>query len=494
MKKYIMSIDQGTTGTTVIIIDQVGGLVASSDFDFKQIYPQPGWVEHNPEDIWQSVKFSALDAIKKAKLKPSDILTLGITNQRETVVAWRKSNSKVLHNAIVWQCRRTHEMCRKLKPKWEKYIIQKTGLLLDPYFSGTKIRWLMENSQEVQKAYQENDLAFGTVDTFLLWKLTDGQSYMTDVSNASRMLMMDLKTLKWDKTLVKLFKINKNCLPEIKSTADFFGYAKKCHFLSNKTSINALVGDQQAALFGQTCFDAGDIKCTFGTGSFILMNTGSRIIRSKNRLLTTVAWKIKNNPAQYALEGGAFICGAAVTWLCDGLGLIKSSSEIESLANSVKTTEGVEFVPALTGLSAPYWNPTATGLITGLTRGSTSGHIARATLEAMALQNTEILKIMNKDSKKKTKLIRVDGRASDNNLLMQLQSDYTQTKVARPQQIESTAFGAAYLAGLSYGIWKNLNQIKLLSKIDKQFYPKMSKKELSLRFLNWSKAVSKVQT
>lgn len=484
-----MSIDQGTTGSTVIIVDQGGSLVASSDEDFKQIYPQPGWVEHDPNDIWNSVERSALGALKKAGLKPEDIFSVGITNQRETVVAWRKSDSKILHNAIVWQCRRTTQMCDKLKKQWENKIIQKTGLVLDPYFSGTKMRWLIENNKSVKAALKNNDLAFGTIDTFVLWKLTNGQSYYTDVSNASRTLLMNLKTLTWDEELLKLFKVNLNCLPQIKSSSDDFGFASNCSFISNETTINGIAGDQQAALFGQTCFSEGDVKCTFGTGSFILMNTKNKIIRSKARLLTTVAWKIKNNPVDYALEGGAFICGAAVTWLRDGLGIISSSSEIENLALNVSSSEGVEFVPALTGLGAPYWKPEARGILSGLTRGTTKNHIARATLEAMALQNAEILQVMKMDLKKKIKMVRVDGGASKNNLLMQLQSDYAQTQVVRPENIESTAFGAAYLAGLGSGFWSSMAEIKKLATVDRTFKPEITTKKLNVRLLSWRKAI-----
>ncbi len=319
--KYIMSIDQGTTGSTVLILDQGGSLVSEASIDFKQIYPKAGWVEHDPNDIWNSVESCARQALEQAKLKPSDILTIGITNQRETVVAWKKSNSEILHNAIVWQCRRTSEMCEKLKPKWSVKIKNKTGLVLDAYFSASKMRWMLENIKAVKEAAKKNDLAFGTIDTFILWKLTHGKSYFTDVSNASRTMLMNLKTLAWDDELLKLFKVSKEYLPQIKSSADFFGTAENISFVSNQTTITGIAGDQQSALFGQACFNVGDSKCTFGTGSFILMNTGHQILKSKVKMLTTVAWKIKNEKPVYALEGGAFICGAAVQWLRDGLQL-----------------------------------------------------------------------------------------------------------------------------------------------------------------------------
>lgn len=492
MKKYIMSIDQGTTGSNVVIMDQGGSLVASADRDFQQIFPQPGWVEHNPTDIWNSVESSAQEALKKAGISAADIFTIGITNQRETVIAWRKSNSQVLHNAIVWQCRRTSDMCKKLKPKWSKIVKDKTGLVLDPYFSGTKMRWLVENIPAVATALKENDLAFGTIDTFVLWKLTQGKSYCTDVSNASRTMVMNLKTLDWDDQLLKLFKINRSCLPEIKSSADHFGTVYNCKFASNQTTINGMAGDQQSALFGQTCFSAGDSKCTFGTGSFILMNTGNKVVKSKFGLLSTVAWKIKKEKVTYALEGGAFVCGAAVGWLRDGLGLIESSADVEKLAAQVDHADGVEFVPTLTGLGAPYWCPEARGEITGLTRGTTKAHIARATLEAMALQNADILRAMQKDLKKKMKFLRVDGGASANNLLMQIQSDYLQTEVVRPVMIETTAAGAAYLAGIGSGMW-TMKDLQKISKVDRHFKIKMSLKDLNKRLISWNKAIKKVR-
>jgi glycerol kinase len=492
MKKYIMSIDQGTTGSNVVIMDQGGSLVAASDRDFLQIFPQPGWVEHNPTDIWNSIESSAQEALKKAGVSAADIFTIGITNQRETVIAWRKSTSQVLHNAIVWQCRRTSDMCKKLKPKWSKIIKDKTGLVLDPYFSGTKMRWLVENVPEVSAALKENDLAFGTIDTFILWKLTQGKSYFTDVSNASRTMVMNLKSLDWDDQLLKLFKINRSCLPEIKSSADDFGTVYNCKFASNQTTVNGIAGDQQSALFGQTCFSAGDSKCTFGTGSFILMNTGNKVVKSKFGLLSTVAWKIKNEMVTYALEGGAFVCGAAVGWLRDGLGIIENSSEVEKLAAQVDNADGVEFVPALTGLGAPYWCPEARGEITGLTRGTTKAHIARATLEAMALQNADILRAMQKDLKKKMKFLRVDGGASANNLLMQIQSDYLQTEVVRPVMIETTAAGAAYLAGIGSGLW-TMKDLQKISKVDRNFKVKMSLKDLNKRLISWNKAIKKVR-
>jgi glycerol kinase len=491
--KYIMSIDQGTTGSTVLILDQGGSLVSSADCDFKQIYPQPGWVEHDPVDIWKSVEMSALAALKKINATPADILTIGITNQRETVIAWRKSTSEILHNAIVWQCRRTASMCQKLKPQWQKKIQTKTGLVLDPYFSGSKMRWMIENIKSVRQAQKEKDLAFGTIDTYLLWKLTNGTSFCTDVSNASRTLLMNLKTLSWDPELLKLFKVSEESLPQIKPSAGNFGVVSGVSFASNATRVTGIAGDQQSALFGQACFAVGDSKCTFGTGSFILLNTGTKILRSRSKMLSTVAWQIHGQKPVYALEGGAFICGAAIQWLRDGLGLFEKSSDVEALAKSVADSNGVEFVPALTGLGAPHWNAQARGEITGLTRGVTKAHIARATLEAMALQNAEILLAMQKDLGHKIKSVKVDGGASQNNLLMQIQSDYLQTRVVRPKQIETTAMGAAYLAGLGAGVWKNISEIQKIWNQDQEFKPQLSSQKLRARFEKWNMAIQKTK-
>lgn len=493
LKKYIMSIDQGTTGSTVVLMNQSGRLVAKANVEYRQIYPQPGWVEHSPEEIWQSVESSALECLKKIGATPEEIITVGITNQRETVVAFRKSNGEILHNAIVWQCRRTTKMCDLLRKKWSARIKTKTGLVLDPYFSATKMRWLIENVDAVKKALKENDLVFGTIDTFLMWKLSGHKILATDVSNASRTMLMNLKTAAWDEELLKLFKVNASCLPEIKASSGLFGVCSQQKFVAAGTAISGVAGDQQAALFGQTCFSEGESKCTFGTGSFILMNTGAKILKSKAGCLTTVAWKLGNGKIQYALEGGAFICGAAVAWLRDGLGLIEKSSDVEALAKQVSDANGVEFVPALTGLGAPHWNANARGEITGLTRGATKAHIARATLEAIALQNADILLAMQKDLKKKMKKLRVDGGAAANNLLMQLQADYLQTTVDRPVQIETTAIGAAYLAGLGIGHWKNTDEIKSIWKKDSEFSPVQSLKSVNKRKESWNKAVKKAQ-
>ena len=486
-----MAIDQGTTGSTVLLMDATGHIVSKANVEYKQIYPQPGWVEHNPDDIWQSVEMAAKKALNQIQAVPDEIMTIGITNQRETVVAFKKSTGEFLHNAIVWQCRRTSKMCDQLRKKWGRKVKAKTGLVLDPYFSATKMRWLIENVPSVAKAQKECDLAFGTIDTFLMWKLSGKKIYATDVSNASRTMLMNLKTGRWDAELLKLFKVNIDNLPEIKSSSGLFGKTDSLSFVGANTPITGVAGDQQAALFGQTCFAEGESKCTFGTGSFILMNTGNKILKSKSGCLTTVAWRLNNEKIQYALEGGAFICGAAVGWLRDGLGIITKSSEVEDLARQVNDTGGVEFVPALTGLGAPYWNAEARGQISGLTRGTTKAHIARATLEAMALQNADILLAMQKDLNKKMKRLRVDGGAAQNNLLMQLQADYLQTIVDRPKQIETTAIGAAYLAGLGIGHWSSLKDVQEIWEKDSEFKPKISKKMFEKRRNSWKFAIRK---
>lgn len=491
MKKYIMAIDQGTTSSRVVLMNQVGSLVASGSAEFKQIFPQPGWVEHNAEEIWQSVKTAARQAFEHAKISKSDVAAIGITNQRETVVAFRRSTGEVLYNAIVWQCRRTTKMCEQLRKKYSQKIKSKTGLVLDPYFSASKMRWMIENVDAVKKALKEKDLCFGNIDTFLMWKLSNHQIFATDVSNASRTMLMNLKTGQWDTELLKLFKVPIEALPEIKSSAGLFGETQGLDFVQDQTPITGVAGDQQAALFGQACFSVGESKCTFGTGSFILMNTGPQFLKSKSGLLSTVAWKIGNEKIQYALEGGAFICGAAVGWLRDGLELFEKSSDVEKLAALVDHTDGVEFVPALTGLGAPHWKPHARGELTGLTRGTTKAHVARATLEAMALQNADILLAMQKDLKKKLKRLRVDGGASANNLLMQLQADYLMTKVDRPEQVETTATGACYLAGLGVGLWKDLNEIQKIWKKDREFNPGLSNANVKKRRLSWEKAIRK---
>jgi glycerol kinase len=485
--KYILTLDQGTTSSRAALIDDKGKWISEGQVPFRQIFPRPGWVEHDPEEIWQSVVESIKICLSKVKIPKDSIVAIGITNQRETVVMWDRQTGRPLYNAIVWQCRRTQKICEDLKKKKkEKVFKSKTGLVLDPYFSGTKIQWLLKN---VSKA--SPNIAVGTIDTWLLWKLTQGVSHKTDVSNASRTLLMNLKTRQWDKELLKILQIPESVLPEICVSNDLFGATRGLGVLPDDIPITGMIGDQQAALFGQTCFDAGEAKCTFGTGSFLLLNIGNTPSPSKSGSLTTLGWELQGQKPVYAYEGGAFICGAAVQWLRDGLGLFEKSSEVENLASQVSGTEGVEFVPALTGLGAPHWRPEARGVITGLTRGTTKAHIARATLEAMALQNVELLVAMQKDLKKKLKTLRVDGGASKNNLLMQLQADYLGIEVERPQLFETTALGAAYMAGLGVGLFSDLKSLKTLWQKDQLFKPQMSSKQRALRFQSWSQAVKK---
>lgn len=493
MSSFIMAIDQGTTSSRTCIINQAGGLVAEARETFKQIFPKPGWVEHDPEDIWYSTQRSMRLALEKAKIKGSQIRAIGITNQRETVMVWDSRSGKALNNAIVWQCRRTQEICEKLKKaKKEKIITAKTGLVLDPYFSASKIQWILKNTTGAMQKAKDGHALAGTVDTFLLWKLTQGQSHKTDVTNASRTMLMNIHTGWWDKDLLKIFNVPEIILPEICPSNADFGETQGLGFLPDGIPITGMIGDQQAALFGQTCFDSGESKCTFGTGSFVLLNTGKTAVKSKNKLLTTIAWRLKNNETVYALEGGAFVCGAAVQWLRDGLGLIQQSAEVEALAKTVHDTDGVEFVPALTGLGAPHWRPEARGVICGLTRGTTKAHIARATLEAMALQNVDVLATMQKDMGKKLRGLKVDGGAAANDLLMQMQADYLGLAVVRPANLETTALGAAFMAGLGAGVWKDLKELRKIAKIDREFKVKMTPKERKARHTRWELALEKV--
>ncbi len=493
MSSFIMAIDQGTTSSRTCIINQAGGLVAEARETFKQIFPKPGWVEHDPEDIWYSTQRSMRLALEKAKLKGSQIRAIGITNQRETVMVWDPKTGKAIHNAIVWQCRRTQEICEKLKKsKKEKIITARSGLVLDPYFSASKIQWILKHVPNAQKRARAGELIAGTVDSFLLWKLTGKQAHKTDVTNASRTMLMNIHTGWWDEELMKIFGVPEAMLPEICPSNAEFGVTQGLGFMPDGVPITGMIGDQQSALFGQTCYEVGDSKCTFGTGSFLLLNTGQKAVKSKNKLLTTIAWKLKNQEMTYALEGGAFVCGAAVQWLRDGLGLFEKSSDIEGLAKTVEHTDGVEFVPALTGLGAPHWKPDARGVICGLSRGTTKAHIARATLEAMALQNVDILATMQKDLGKKIKSVKVDGGAAANDLLMQLQADYCGVNVVRPKNLETTALGAAFMAGLGAGVWKDLKEIKKVWKTDKEFKVKMTAKTRKERLQRWAAAVEKV--
>ena len=472
-----------------------GQVVASVDQDFRQIFPKPGWVEHDPEDIWKSVAFTVKSVLRKAKIQGPQLAAIGITNQRETVVLWDKKTSKPVHNAIVWQDRRTTPDCEELKRQGLAEMFRdRTGLVIDPYFSASKISWMLKQKPALRTRAAAGWLAAGTIDTFLIWRLSGGVSHVSDVSNASRTQLMNIKNGEWDDELLRIFSVPRSMLPEIRPSSGQLGVTSGLSFLPDGIPISGVAGDQQAALFGQNCFDAGQSKCTFGTGSFLLMNTGSERVLSKSGLLTTAAWQLKGDrQITYALEGGAFVCGAAVQFLRDQFGFIKRSEDIEKLASKVKDAGGVEFVPALTGLGAPYWDPEARGLIAGLTRGTTTAHIARATLEAMALQNAEILLAMQKDLGKSLKSVAVDGGASANNLLMQLQADYLGVEVVRPKMIETTSAGAAYLAGLGVGLWSDTREIGKIWKSDKVFKPKMKNEDRNLRLHAWRKAVDRAR-
>ena len=484
MAQCILAIDQGTTGSTALVVSAQGKILSKVNKEFRQIFPKPGWVEHDPDEIWQSVLKAIAEAMALAKVSGEHIAAVGITNQRETVVHWDPDTGQKLYNAIVWQCRRTAPECLKLRNAgYESKIKTKTGLVLDPYFSGTKIKWLSENVKSKKGI-------FGNIDSYLVWRLSGGAAYVTDVSNASRTMLMNLQTGEWDPDLLKLFKVKRAQLPTIVDSSGVVGKVKGISGLLDGTPIAGIAGDQQSALFGQLGHKVGDSKCTYGTGSFILLNTGNKIVRSKHGLLTTVAWRLKGEKKlTYALEGGAFICGAAVQFLRDQLGFVKSSAEIEDLARSVEDSAGVEFVPALTGMGAPYWMPDARGKILGLTRGTSRAHIARATLEAMALQNVDILEAMQKDAKVKIKSLRVDGGAAANNLLMQFQSDFLGSQILRPKSIETTSMGAAFLAGLGVGFWKDLKELHYLAETDRIFTANLTSAKRTLRLKKWRKAV-----
>jgi glycerol kinase len=468
-------------------------LRASVNYEFPQIYPQPGWVEHRPVDIWESVGKGIRAIFRKKICKPTDIVAIGITNQRETSLLWDRSSGEPLNNAIVWQCRRTTDFCESLRAAGhEKTVKRKSGLVLDPYFSGSKFRWLLKNTPGISRLLQSKRVAAGTIDSFLIWQLTGGDAHVTDISNASRTSLMNLKTGKWDAQLLDLFDVPREILPQIRPSSAVLGHTRGVKGLPDGIPISGVAGDQQAALFGQACFAVGDAKCTFGTGSFILMNTGSEILQSNAGLLTTVAWQLgdKVKPV-YALEGGAFVCGAAVQWLRDGLKMIKTASAIEGLARQVEDHGGVEFVPALTGLGAPHWAPEARGTLTGLTRGTERGHIARATLDAMALQNADILRAMEVDLGKRMKPLRVDGGAAANNLLMQIQSDVLGRRLIRPAVIETTVAGACYLAGLGVGLWQSPAEVRKIWKVEREFKVQMSAAARRKRTASWNTALQR---
>jgi glycerol kinase len=488
--KCVLALDQGTTSSRSILFDRAGRIQAVARREFKQYFPQPGWVEHDPLEIWKTQKETAHEAMHSAGVHCEEIEAIGTANQRETTIVWNRKTGEPIHNAIVWQDRRTADFCTQLKADgMETLFHEKTGLLLDPYFSGTKIKWILDHVGGARAQAERGELAFGTIDSWLLWKLTRGKQHATDVSNASRTLLFNLHTLEWDDELLEWLGIPRSMLPEVRSSSEVYGHANRFLRTPNCT-IGGMAGDQQAALFGQACFEAGSAKNTYGTGCFMLMNTGGTPVASKNKLLTTVAWK-RGDEIRYALEGSVFAGGAVVQWLRDELGIIQNASDVEALAAQVADTGGVCFVPAFSGLGAPHWDPHARGAITGLTRGSGKAHIARAALEAMCFQSVEVLRAMEKDCGTPMDTLRVDGGASANNLLMQIQADLLQIPIERPRQIETTAFGAAALAGLAVGFWKDLGEIAAHQEIERIFEPQISADEAEARYACWMDAVER---
>jgi len=491
MPGIILSVDQGTTGTTVVLLDHELNIRAHGYQEFRQIYPQPGWVEHNPDEIWDSVLGAMAAAFSASDVSPAEVRAIGITNQRETNLVWDAASGKPCYNAIVWQCRRTADTCEQLRQAGHEALFQqKTGLLLDPYFSGTKLKWQFDHIPGLRKEAAAGRVVAGTIDTFLTWKLTDGHAHVTDATNASRTLLMDLKSLSWDEQLCSILDIPQEVLPEIRGCSEIYGHTKNVPGLPDGIPICGMAGDQQSALFGQACFQTGEAKCTYGTGAFLLMNTGDKPVPSKNRLLTTVAWHI-GGKTTYALEGSAFIAGSSVQWLRDGLQIIESASQIEALAAQVPDAGGVTVVPAFVGIGAPHWRSEARGAITGLTLGTQRSHIARATLEGIALQNVDILKAMESDSGRHLLRLKVDGGASANNLLMQLQADFLGCSIVRPQIVETTALGAALLAGIGAGMWNGFDDIAGVWKEDRTFIPEIEEDERQSVLKRWRSAVDK---
>jgi glycerol kinase len=489
MKKYVLSLDQGTTSSRAIIFDKKGDIVAVSQQEFTQYFPQPGWVEHDADEIWSSQVFVARDVIKKSGVDPNDIAAIGITNQRETAVAWNKTTGKPVFHAIVWQDRRTAPLCEKLKSDGlEDYIRKNTGLVVDAYFTGTKIKWILDNVEGARKLADEGNLLVGTIDSWLVWKLTEGKVHITDYSNASRTMIYNIDRLEWDEKMLETLEIPRQILPKVCPSSQVYGESNE-HILGVSLPIAGIAGDQQAALFGQACYSAGMAKNTYGTGCFMLMNTGDKMVHSDSGLLTTIAWGI-GDKVYYALEGSIFIAGAAVQWLRDALKLIDESPDSEYFAGKVNSAEGVVVVPAFAGLGAPYWDMYARGAIFGLTRGSTNAHIIRATLESLAYQTRDVLDAMEKDAQIQLTELKVDGGASANNLLMQFQSDILGVPVERPSIIETTALGAAYLAGLATGFW-SMQDIEEKWQLDRKFTPAMAAKDKDRLYHMWQVAVKR---
>jgi len=490
--KYILSLDEGTTSARAIIWDKESRLLGIGQYEFPQHYPKPGWVEHDPEEIWEAQVNAWKTALQRANLDPKNIAAIGVTNQRETTILWDKKTGRPVHNAIVWQCRRTAKIVDWLRKEHEDVIIEKTGLVPDSYFSGPKIKWLLDNVPGLKERAKKGEILFGTIDTFLIWRITGGKVHIIDYSNASRTMIFNIGKLQWDRDLLEVLGIPEEILPEPRPSSDkeIYGYTDEKVF-GAKIPISGDAGDQQAALFGQACFDPGMVKNTYGTGNFLLVNIGKKIVRSKRGLLTTIAWGLEKNNVYYALEGSIFITGAAVQWLRDNLKLIRTADETEKYAKMVEGTDGVYFVPAFVGLGAPYWDQYARGLIIGITRSTRIEHIIRATLESIAYQTRDVVEAMEKDMNFLIKEIRVDGGAAKNDWLMQFQADILDRKVIRPVVFETTALGAAYLAGLAIGYWESIEEIRKLWRVDKIFEPRMSKEEREKLYNGWKRAVEK---
>ena len=492
-KKFILALDQGTTSSRAIVFDHNGQIKSVAQKEFTQYFPQPGWVEHNPNEIWSSQASVIAEAISAIDINGLDIAGIGITNQRETTIVWDVDTEEPIYNAIVWQDRRTSEFCDELKAQGlTDKIHEKTGLIIDAYFSGTKIKWILDNVPGARKRAEMGKLRFGNVDSWLVWRLTRGEVHVTDVTNASRTMLFNIHDLKWDKELMKLLDIPMSMMPAVKSSSEVYGHTKTTIF-AHEVPISGIAGDQQAALFGQMCIEPGSIKNTYGTGCFVMLNTGNKPVMSKNNLLTTIAWKI-GNQVVYALEGSIYVGGSVVQWLRDGLGFITSSSEIEDLASTVPDSGGVYFVPALTGLAAPYWDQYARGTIVGITRGTTRAHIARAALDGIAFQTYDIAQAMAKDMNASLTELKVDGGASRNNLLMQSQADLLGIKVVRPRITETTALGAAYLAGLAVGFWKNIDDIKNQWQVERCFEPIADSDTVEAAKAGWADAIGRTLT
>ena len=491
MKKYMMALDQGTTSSRAILFDKEGNLVATSQKEFTQFYPKPGWVEHNPMEIWGSQSGVMREVLETNGITPEQVCGIGITNQRETTIVWDKNTGKPVYNAIVWQCRRTSQICDELEAKgYKDKIKDKTGLILDAYFSATKIKWILDNVEGAREKAENGELLFGTVDTWLIWNLTRGKVHVTDYSNAARTMLYNIKELKWDDEILEILDIPKSMLPDVKPSSYVYGHTDEYMLGGAEIPIAGCAGDQQAALFGQTCFEEGCAKNTYGTGCFMLMNTGEKMVESKNGLLTTIAWGV-DGKVEYALEGSIFIGGASIQWLRDELRILYDAKQSEFYAESVKDTNGVYVVPAFAGLGAPYWDMYARGSVMGLTRGANRAHLVRATLESIAYQVKDVLNAMQEDSGLELKNLKVDGGASANNFLMQFQSDILNVSINRPKVLETTALGAAYLAGLAVGFYENKEDIKKSVALEKEFEPNMSEEKRSLLYKGWKKAVNR---